>query len=102
MRAHALAKTVHVVKFVSFIKKNSDVPFLGKKNKKSVYAALMSVVLYGCESWLNADIKPIAKLYNWALKTLLHVWMTSRSDVCNIESENPPIHAVIKKSRESF
>ena len=100
VRAHALAKTAHVIKFVSFIKKNNDVPF---QVKKRVFdAALMSAVLYGCESWLNADLKPIVKLYNWALKTLLDVRMTTCNDVCYIESGNPPIQAVIKKKQRKF
>ena len=63
---------------MSFIKKNNDVPFQVKK--KVFDAALMSAVLYGCESWLNADMKPIVKLYNWALKTLLDVRMTTCND----------------------
>ena len=32
VRAHANAKAAHVAKFVSFIKKNNDVPFVMKKN----------------------------------------------------------------------
>ena len=62
----------------------------------------MSAVLYGCESWLNADTIPIVKLYNWALKTLLDVRMTTCNDVCYIESGNPPIQAVIKKKQRKF
>ena len=100
VRTHALAKTAHVAKFVSFIKKNNDVPFQVKK--KVFDAALMSAILYGCESWLNADLKPIVKLYNWALKTLLDVRMTTCNDVCYIESGNPPINAVIKKKQRKF
>lgn len=88
VRAHALAKTAHVVKFLSFIKKNNDVPFQVKKRVSD--AGLMSAVLYGCESWLNADIKSIVKSYNWALKALLDVRMTTYNDICYIESGNPP------------
>ncbi len=100
VRTHALAKAAHVSKFVSFLKKNNDVPF---QVKKRVFdAALMSAILYGCESWLNADLKPIVKLYNWALKTLLDVRMTTCNDVCYIESGNPPINTVIKKKLRKY
>ena len=46
--AHAQAKMCHILKFVSFIKKNNEVPFYVKR--KLFEAALMSSVLYGCES----------------------------------------------------
>ena len=100
VRTHASAKTAHVVKFVSFLKKNNDIPFIVKK--RVFDAALMSAVLYGCESWLSADLKPITKMYNWALKTLLDVRMTTCNDVCYIESGNPPIQAVIKNKQRKF
>ena len=94
VRTHALAKAAHVAKFVSFLKKNNDVPF---QVKKRVFgAALMFAVLYGCESWLNADLKPIVEMYNWALKTLLDVRMTTCNDVCYTESGFPSIHSAIK------
>lgn len=45
---------------------NRDIPFQVKF--KVFNAALMSSVLYGCESWFNGDLKSIEKLYNWAVK----------------------------------
>ncbi len=47
--AHAETKMCHILKFISFLKKNRDVPFQVKF--KVSHAALMSSVLYGCESW---------------------------------------------------
>ena len=85
VRTHANAKAAHVAKFVSFIKKNNHVPFIIKK-RVSDDAALMSAVLYGCESWLNADLRPITKIYKWALKTMLHVRITTCNHLCYIES----------------
>lgn len=59
VRAHADAKMPHVIKFVSFLNKNNDIPF---RVKKRVFeACLVSTILYGCESWLNADLRPIKK-----------------------------------------
>ena len=73
--AHAQAKMCQILKFVSFLNKNKDIPFYVKK--KMFEAALMSTILYGCESLLEGDLRPIAKLYNWGIKQLLGVRMTT-------------------------
>lgn len=65
VRAHASSKMSHVLIFVSFIAKNRDVPFVVKK--RVFDAALMSSLLYRCETWLGADIKTMSKLYNWCI-----------------------------------
>ena len=57
---HATAKIPHVLKFVSFIKKNNDIPFFVKR--RVCDAALMSALLYGCESWLTGNLKPTTSL----------------------------------------
>ena len=33
--------------------------------------SMSAALLFGCESWLGADLKPVTKLYNWAIKQLL-------------------------------
>ncbi len=66
VKVHADLKMPHVLKFISFISKNIDVPFYVKK--KVFEAALMSTLVYGCESWVAADLKQMVKLYNWCLK----------------------------------
>ena len=77
-----------VMKFISFLKKNNDIPF---QVKRRVFdACLTSSILYGCESWLNADLRPVRKLYNWSLKNLLDVRLTTCSDVCYVEAGYPP------------
>ena len=63
VKLHAKSKLCHVLKFVSFLKKNNDIPFLVKK--RVFDAALLSSLVYGCESWVGADMKPVVKLYNW-------------------------------------
>ena len=48
---HADTKMAYVNKFISFLKKNNDIPF---RVKKRIFdAALMSAILYGSESWLK-------------------------------------------------
>lgn len=74
----------HVLKFISFIKKINDIPFIVKRGVFE--AALMSVLIYGCESWLTTDLKPIVKLYNWCQKELLGVRRTTCNDVCYLEA----------------
>ena len=101
LSAHAEAKVCHILKFVSFLKKNRDIPFQVKF--KVFNAALMSSVLYGCESWLNGDLRPVEKLYNWAVKQLLGVRMTTCTDICYVELGLPPLkYLVIGKQRKFF
>ena len=83
IRAHAQSKVAHVIKFVSFSNENRDIPFIVKR--RVFDAALMSAVLYGCESWLDTDLRPITKLYNWGLKQLLGVRKTTCNDTCYLE-----------------
>lgn len=59
VKAHAKDKIAHFNKFVSFLHKNTDTPFSVKK--RVFDAMVLSAVLYGCESWLNADLRPIIK-----------------------------------------
>ena len=59
VKEHAKNKMCHVLKFVSFVRRNNDVPFMVKR--RVFDAALMSSLLYGCESWFGANIKPMIK-----------------------------------------
>ena len=101
LSAHAEAKMCHILKFVSFLNKNRAIPFPVKL--KVFNAALMSSVLYGCEAWFNADLKPVEKLYNWAVKQLLGVRMTTCTNICYVELGLPPLkYLVISKQRNFF
>ena len=100
VRAHAIMKMPHFNKFISFVTKNNDVHFVVKK--RVFDAAFMSSFLYACESWLNADLKPVVKMYNWALKQILGVRKTTCSDVCYIESGCPPIEALVKDKQYKY
>ena len=90
----------HVLKFKSFINKNNDVPFIIKK--KIFDAALMSAMLYGCESWLSGDLKPMEKLYKWCIKQLLGVRRTTNNDICLVELGLPPLRALVKAKQRKF
>ena len=54
VKLHAKNKLCHVLKFISFLKKNNDIPFIVKR--RVFDAALLSSLVYGCESWVCADI----------------------------------------------
>ena len=100
VKAHAEAKMAQVMKFISFLKKNNDIPF---QVKRRVFdACLTSSILYGCESWLNADLRPVRKLCNWSLKNLLDVRLTTCSDVCYVEAGYPPLDALVRSKQRRF
>ncbi len=82
VKVHTERKMKDVKKYILFLKKKNDLPFLVKKEVFD--ACLMSSLLYGCESWLSADLSPVNKLYNWSLKSLLDV----RGNTCVILSQD--------------
>ncbi len=98
--AHAQSKMCHVLKSVSFVKKNADAPFYVKK--RIFEAALMSTLLYGCESWLGANLKPMEKLYNWCLKQLVGARMSTCNDVCYVELGVPPLRAIVTHKQRKY
>ena len=100
IKAHAQEKIAHFYKFVSFLAKNGDLPFIIKK--RVFDACLMSALLYGCESWLDGDLKPMCKLYNWALKQMLGVRYTTCNDVCYVESGYIPLKGIVKNRQRKF
>ena len=100
VKAHAQEKMADFHKFVSFIEKNFDIPFVVKKIIFD--ACLLSAILYGCESWLNGDLKPVIKIYNWALKRLLDVRLTTCNDLCYIEAGYSSLKAIVKNRQRKF
>ncbi len=100
VKAHSAAKLCHVLKYVSFVTKNNDLPFVVKR--RVFEAALMSAVMYGCESWVSADYKPVTKLYNWALKQMLGVRKTTSNMVCYAEVGLPSLPDLIKLKQHNF
>ena len=100
VKAHAQDKLSHFHKFIAFIEKNSDLPFIIKK--RIFDACLISGLLYGCESWLNGDLKPVIKLYNWALKRMLGVRLTTCNDLCYVESGYVSLKAIVRSKQRKF
>ena len=93
IKINANIRMCQALKFVSFCKKNNDIPFFIKK--KIFHAALMSSILYGCESWLDGNIKPMEILYNMCIKHLLGVRKTTSTILCMTELGLPPLKSLI-------
>lgn len=98
--AHAQVKMCHILKFVSFLEKNRDIPFYVKK--RMFDAALVSTILYGCESWFHGDLRPVEKLYNWGIKQLLGVRMTTCTDICYVELGYPTLKSLVLSKQRKF
>jgi len=59
------------MKFISFVSQYVDFPFWVKKT--AFNAALLSSILYGCESWLGTSLKQIDSTYRTLVGVLLGV-----------------------------
>ena len=70
--------------------------------KKVIYAAFNTALLYGCESWLDTNLKDVEKLYIGAIKNLLAVRVTTPSDLCLIELGYPPLRALVRRRQQQF
>ena len=88
------------LKFVSFCQKNNDIPFYVKK--KVFHAAVMSTILYGCESWLNGNIRPMENIYNMCVKHLLGVRKNTTTSLCLVELGYPPLKALVTHKQRKF
>lgn len=71
-------------------------------SRKVFEACLMSALLYGCESSLDADLRPAIKLYNRSLKNFLDVPISTCNGVCYIESGYPPLLSLVKNRQRKF
>ena len=100
VRAQMISKAKDFNKFISFLNKNNDLPFILKR--KVFETAFIPAILYGCESWLNGDLKPVKKMYNEAMKHLLGVRYNTCTDLCLVEAGFPPVEAVIKHRQKSL
>ena len=100
IKINANIRMCQALKFVSFCKKNNDIPFFIKK--KIFHAALMSSILYGCESWLDGNIKPMEILYNMCIKHLLGVRKTTNTNLCMVELGLPPLKSLVKEKQRKF
>ena len=100
IEADVKQKETQAFKFYSFINKNFDAPF--KVKKKVWQNALMSSLMFSCESWLTNDVKSINTVYNETLKYLLRVRTNTCNDITFLETGICDAKSVIKSRQTNF
>ena len=100
IKMHAKSRLKDLNKFKIFCQKNETMPYQFKK--KVLEAAITSSLLYGCESWLSANLKEVEKLYIGAIKAILGVRETTRTDTTLIEAGMPTLKQLVSKRTSSF
>ena len=100
IKLHVKSRTKDLNKLRIFCKKNETMPYLFKK--KVLEAAIFSSLLYGCETWLGTEVREVEKIYISALKSVLGVRETTRTDTTLIESGMPSLQELIKKRTRTF
>ena len=97
---HVKTRIKDLNKFKIFCKVNETMPYIFKK--KVLEAVIMCSLLYGCETWLANSFKEVEKLYVGAVKAILGVRETTRSDTVLIEAGMPTLQNLIRKRTAAF
>ena len=79
LKMHLKTRVADLNKFKIFCKVNTTMPYMYKK--KVLQAAIISSLLYSCESWLDAKMKELEQMYIGALKAVLGVRETTRTEL---------------------
>jgi hypothetical protein len=95
-----LDKTKHVLKFMTFLKYNYNMPFHLKK--KVALACVMSALLYGSEAWLISDIRAVEVLYGKVVRALLGVKKSTPLLLCLVEADMHLLTDLILDQRRKF
>ena len=97
---HLKTRTADLNKFKIFCKVNVTMPYQYKK--KVLQAAIISSLVYSCESWFTDSLKQMEQMYISALKSLLGVRETTRTDVVLLETGMPTLQELIKMRSTAF
>ena len=62
----------------------------------------MSIILYGCDSWLNVSLKLVETMYIKAVKALPGVRITTLNNLCLIEAGFKPLSRIVKSHQKKF
>ena len=100
IKTHAQSKICCIMKFMSFLSKNNDIPFSVKR--KVFDADLILTILYGCESWVGNDLKPIIKLYRWSVKQQLGVRKSTCDNLSLVKLGYPSLKAFVTSKKRKF
>ena len=58
--------------------------------------------MYGSESWMNGDLRPMEKLYMWCIKQLLGVRKTTVNSLCLVELGLIDLRSFVKSKQRHF
>ena len=97
-KEHVIDKEKHLNKLVIFLEKNRDMDFVVKQ--KVVEACFNAAILYGCESWVDTDLKPVEILYNATIRHLLGIRVTTPIDLCLSEFGFIPLKALVRRRQQ--
>ena len=100
MKKQVQSASKHVIKFNSFVQKNSNMPFSFKA--RVMKAALISAMLYSCESWITGNFSSINKQYMSAVKALLGVRLSTPNTLCLLEAGLSEVSSIIKQRQTTF
>ena len=100
VKQHLSRKASHVIKYTSFLNKNSDTPY--KVKKQVWHSALQSALFYSCETWLTTDLRAAESVYMSTLKQLLGIRHTSCNDVCLVEAGVGNAKSYIQERQRNF
>ena len=100
LRLHEASGDATVNKFALFCAANTDMPFVYKR--KVFEAAVMSSLLYSCETWFSKYPKIAVKQYNKAVRCLLGVRHNTSIELCLVESGIHPLKFIILKKLNTF
>ena len=98
--AHVKIKESQALKFYSFLNKNFDAPYTVKKQVWT--SALISSIMFSCETWLTKDFTSVNRLYNDTLKNMLGVRRTTCNDILYIETGIPDAKTFIQIRQKNF
>ena len=100
VKRHFADKQCQILKFYTFLYKNSDAPF---QVKKTVWdSALKSSIFYGSETWLTRNLKCVESVYMDTLKRLMGVRGTTNTQALLVESGLPSAKAYIRQRQLGF
>ena len=100
IKLHVKSRMADLNKFKIFCCKNETMPY--KFKTQVLDAMIISSLLYACESWLTDNVKEVERMYISALKSLLGVRDTTRTDTIMIETGFPSISERIRKRTARF
>ena len=97
---HMRDKSCHMLKFTSFLRKNSDAPFPVKE--KVWDSALTAAIMYSCETWLTSDLRKAEAPYMSSLKQLLGVRTQTPNNLAQVELNVPSAAGYIFKRQSKY